>query len=384
MSTEDIVYYNLTIGNNNVDTPNEASQKKVPASIDINNNVAIIKDPSQYYAGIVRMQIPCSNIPLIQFLIQTPVLDINKGIYSFSIGGPTSAGNDFVLGTETFFTFVPQITVPSYLLPPVGTPTQTFSDYYYLYDYTWFIQIMNTALKAAVISYYTAAGIAQPASYPYFNYDATTQLISLYTLAPFQQQFGTSQSIYTTNPIIYFNNPLRRFFGGLSYNTSNLIIQGLRPTANNYIVIIPNPQNTAVGITTTSYQYNQYGYWAFLKNIVISTNMNVNSEIFYINNSGSSQNVDYLNVLTDFAPDYAVQNGAGLESQVVTYNAPSLYRLFSFNQNTPLYAISLQVNLVDNYNNLSTLQLDYGEQASFKIMFIKKSIYSGNMASGKR
>jgi hypothetical protein len=185
------------------------------------------------------MQIPCSNIPLIQFLIQTPVLDINKGIYSFSIGGPTSAGNDFVLGTETFFTFVPQITVPSYLLPPVGTPTQTFSDYYYLYDYTWFIQIMNTALKAAVISYYTAAGIAQPASYPYFNYDATTQLISLYTLAPFQQQFGTSQSIYTTNPIIYFNNPLRRFFGGLSYNTSNLIIQGIRPTANNYIVIIP-------------------------------------------------------------------------------------------------------------------------------------------------
>ena len=147
-------------------------------------------------------------------------------------------------------------------------------------------------------------------------------------------------------------------------------------------VIIPNYSIVnSVTLGTLSYfknsfQYNSYGYWNWLKTILITTTMNVNSEAVYDNNSSNLQNVNFVNILEDFMPDLAIPNGAGIANQIFTYFAQSLYRVFNFNQKSPLYRVNLAISMVDIYGNNFPLPIPKGQLANFKIMFIKKSIYS--------
>ena len=171
---------------------------------------------------------------------------------------------------------------------------------------------------------------------------------------------------------------LNYFVGASLYSVSSL-----EPTIlgkdNQYLIENFNDVNVVklqtIDYIKTSFDYNSYGYYNFLNSILISTHMNVQSEQFYINNPQDYQNAQFVNVLADYIPDLAVPNGAGLVQQIFIYNASSLYRIFEFKQKTPLYAVSLTINLVDRYGNLFPLGLDKGIQASFKIMFIKKSVY---------
>ena len=108
--------------------------------------------------------------------------------------------------------------------------------------------------------------------------------------------------------------------------------------------------------------------------------MNVASEVVYSNNNSTSiiasgSNMVYINILEDFMPDLAMANGAGVQNQIFTYVAPSLYRIFSFNQKSPLYKVNLAIVLADIYGNQYPLTLPKGQLANFKLMFIKKTLY---------
>ena len=104
--------------------------------------------------------------------------------------------------------------------------------------------------------------------------------------------------------------------------------------------------------------------------------MNVNSESTFINNPGNSQNVSYTNVLTDFLPDLSNAGyEAGLFSKNFIYNAPSLYRVFEFNQKDPLLQMTVNIYFQDKYNNTYPLYLEKGTQANVKFMFIKKTMF---------
>jgi hypothetical protein len=120
-----------------------------------------------------------------------------------------------------------------------------------------------------------------------------------------------------------------------------------------------------------------FGYYSYLKTIQITTSMSVISEQYFVNDDSGLQNTNYINVLTDFLPDLSVQGNCGASVQNFIFNASSLYRIFQFNQQHPLTQITLNINILDKYNNLYPLQLDKGQVANFKIMFIKKSVYSG-------
>lgn len=90
MSSNDVVYYNLTIGNNDPAQAGLPTYTAIPAEINANNNLPIVNNPDDYYASIIRFSTPAINLPLITFLVQTPVNDINLGIYSFTIYMPGS------------------------------------------------------------------------------------------------------------------------------------------------------------------------------------------------------------------------------------------------------------------------------------------------------
>jgi len=379
MSDADVVYYNLSIGNNNYETAGDGSYKEVNAKIDADNNIPILHNPDEYYGCIIRFQLPMITTPLISFLVETPVNDINKGIYTFTIckGWKVDKLNDFLnvepeqTSTPVNLMYQPQVIRPEIYNPPVGTPTQTISEYYLLYDYEWFINMMNQALQKAHEQLYPEPDNDEDyIPPPYFSYDAPTQLISIYVPNQYRED----------NTLICFNNSLLQYFLGLtkiSLNQGNNLANGrdnvIVPTYNNNEPITINNQV----FYKSSYQYSSYAYWNWLRSVLITTTMNVNSEAFFINNNSNNQNVNFQNILEDFMPDLAQSASAGVQNSIFTYDAPSLYRIWSFNQKTPLYRVNLGISLVDTYNNQYPLLLPKGQSCNFKIMFIKKSIYSG-------
>ena len=107
----------------------------------------------------------------------------------------------------------PQVVLPPSQVPVVSTPPatqQAISKYYLCYDYTWFINLWNEALKQACSSF---SGITQ---YPFFAYNATTQLISLYTPASFKEN-DPSMTPYK----IWINNSFLTYFVGMEKVNQN-------------------------------------------------------------------------------------------------------------------------------------------------------------------
>ena len=371
MSNNDVVYYNLTIGDNDPLNAGKLNYSTIPASIEANNNMPILQNPDDYYGCIIRFSIPAINLPLMTFLIQTPVTDINLGIYAFTVckGLSPLANTPILTPTSTsgrvFVKYIPSVLLPIGQIPVASSQlTQSLSPYYLLYDYTAFIDMWNTALA-------TAHAVLYPSSAtPFFVYDAPTQLISLYLPPEYQAD----------NTYVCFNNQLLQYMVGIySVNANQGGLDKIDGIDN---VIIPNYSIVnSVTLGTLSYfknsfQYNSYGYWNWLKTILITTTMNVNSEAVYDNNSSNLQNVNFVNILEDFMPDLAIPNGAGIANQIFTYFAQSLYRVFNFNQKSPLYRVNLAISMVDIYGNNFPLPIPKGQLANFKIMFIKKSIYS--------
>jgi hypothetical protein len=84
----DVIYYNISIDSSNIYTSGRTQgQYALPTipNLVANNSNPIVADPSEYYCSVIRFSVPCFTVPLIQFLVQTPVLDVNKGIYSFTL-----------------------------------------------------------------------------------------------------------------------------------------------------------------------------------------------------------------------------------------------------------------------------------------------------------
>lgn len=127
MSSDDVVYYNLTIGNNDPQKAGKLTYASIPALLNANNNLPILHNPDDYYGSIIRFQIPAINLPLITFLVQTNQSDINLGVYSFTICenadpavlAPTRTSN------PVFLNYVPQVILPASQIPPSPVGTQS-------------------------------------------------------------------------------------------------------------------------------------------------------------------------------------------------------------------------------------------------------------------
>ncbi len=370
-SEPDVFYYNLSIQHSNEKNIGLINDNTVlNASIDVNSSTPICRNPVDYYCSIVRFQIPLFNGPVCYPIVQTPVADINKTVYSFTL---SYGGYD---SSQTFVTFVPELLLPNYMIPKTGTLYQDFNSFYYdIYDYTGIMAMWNTALETATAQLNTLASSSLTA--PFFFYDATTQNISLYTKKGDFDSSGTPAELW-------FNYTLDPFMAGFSYqeNYRSAVSNGKDNQMNIRDFHGTNTEDiSGVIYTRTTSDYNDYGYWSFLKSIVVTTAMNINSELYYINNQDSVQNLGYSNIVTDFLPDISSQGAAGNSSRIYIYNAPSLYRVFEFKDRSPLYKVDLQVNVLDGGNNLHRLNLNKGMSASFKLMFIKKEIYQKMMSN---
>ena len=368
----DTLYYNISIDATSQQTSGitkGAGALPVNPNIVANNSQPIVANPQEWYGSIIRFSIPCFTVPLIQFLVQTPIItqaDTLNGIYSFTLS------YNGIYSDQIYYQFIPQIEDA----PPPQYPstTQDFSTYYYfLYSYGVWIDFQNTCLLTAFNNLKSKVGGAlDTANPPYFYYDSATQLISLYAdKAYFDNSLPTP--VY-----IYFNTVCQQYFNGFIYNEKAV---GSANGADCYFIVQNYQGNNLKTINSVEYivmtqEFISLAYLSPLKNILITTNMNVNSEIFYLNSGTTNQNNNFLNVLTDFIPDLSGGNEAGIGSKIFIYNAPSLYRVFEFKSNTPLYSVSLGISWVDQLGNVYPLYLNKGTIATIKMMFVKKTVFN--------
>lgn len=367
----DVIYYNISIDNTSPQTSGKiygSSARELNATITANQNIPIIDKPDEYFGSIIRFEVPCFTIPVISFIVQTPIVteqDINKGIYTFTL----KYGSNVSIQSPVYF--VPVITDPTYgITPTYPSAVQQFTPYYFIYSYGTWVSFLNTALAVAFADLQTkVSGALDNAKTPFFYYDPNTQLITLYADKDYFDQ-SLMDPVY-----IYFNSVSNAYFNGFIWNEENIgDSQGL----DNYFVITNTMGLNTKTINSTVYTMNTQEFVALsylspLKNILITTQMGVSSEIFFLNSPGATQNTSFVNVLTDFIPDLSGSQEAGVSSKTFIYNATSLYRLFEFIDKNPLYSVSLAINWVDTNNNIYPLQLAKGTLASIKIMFIKKS-----------
>jgi len=367
----DVLYYNISIDNTDAKVSGlSKGQFSYPINTDITaqNTQPVLENPSEWYGSIIRMEVPTFTVPVIQFITETPIVnptDINRGVYTFTLE------YNGIFSNQVNYIYIPQVIDTD--IPPYPTPTQTFGPYYFIYNYGVWIDIMNVALSTAFVDLQSKTGGALAScATPFFNYNPTTQLISLYTDAAF------FENTVATPVFIYFNSISSQNFNGFQWNEQTI---GSSNGADCLFTI--KNRNTLNHQTLNSVLYNvlsqefvALGYLSQLKRIVITTNMNVISELDYVNNPSAIQNINYQSVLTDYIPDLSGPNEAGIVSKIFIYNAPSLYRVFEFKDRTPLYAVSLRVYWTDQLGNTYPLQLAKGLNASFKLMFIKKTAFS--------
>lgn len=352
------------------------------ATTNLYSNQIIINNPDDYVGSIVRFGFSGFNIPVIgPLLIQTPVTDINKCIYSFTME------YNGIKSNQTFYVFQPQIVNQN--VPSNNTPLQTFSGgYYFLFDYDRIVQIMNVALSSALANLKTKSGTGNiaAANTPFFDYDSKTQLISLYSDSTYFDM-GSSTDLIK----IFFNAPSYVFMEAIPYdNFSNTDPTGCDNVINIYNnhminikqITVPSNYNAIV----TSQQFVSVSYMSYLKNITIKTTMPINKESFNnVLNTGISQQQPtvYQSILTDFLPDIS-QPQAGISSYKFIYNTPSLYKFFTFNTNNPLTDVSLEFSWNDTIGNEYPLIIQKGQSTLVKFMFIKKKLVGDFLANPKK
>ena len=401
------IYYDLNIINNDTN-----GTRKPPALqfTEIRNN-PYLSNPSDYFCSVVRFSLETPTLPVIvpQALVGSP--DINKLIYTITFSHPLLQNNPASVPPVVNNTmvqrleFVPQSN-PLYTgLPNPPTEFQDIeSDYYYVYTYQPFIDMVNTALKTAWTTLLANAGMAGLVGYtnfpPYLWFDEDTCKATF--VVP-QDLFQTPSPLYPSptlnaalggvggTPIeLYFNAPLFTLFSSFDafqngYGAVNGVVQG-----KNWRILfkdnITNAPPDFPAFKTYSGKnalyveqlYPTTPLWNPIQSIVFTTSLLpiapslVSVPILYgkesqLTSAGNNSNI--ANILTDLE----VPLDRGWENKPSLFYSPqSEYRLFDLNGNAPLSAIEISVFWKDQFGGLHPFRLASGCNGSLKIMFRRK------------
>lgn len=365
---DDRFYYNIAIPGSNTSRFNSTFFNIVPAIYSQQLTQSILQNPCEYYMSIVRFTIPTEILPIFIFEAQ-PFPNILKdlGVYSVTL---EYNGN---YSPQTFVEYI--TTNPTTDIPKIPTADNIYWErgfYYYVYNYTTFLTMINNALADAFLLL-PGAPITTP---PFLIYNAETQLISLIADKLF---YDRDLPI----PIrVFFNGKLQRFFGGIPYifysindplgRDSAFLINDLR----NNTYLLPNipPGPTYLNITQN---YNTLSDWNSFKSLKIITSiipirMESTPSAQTLQNSNGVVNLE--SIVTDFEPLLL----AGAEGRTtIQYQLDGPYRLINMTDINPLSRLDLQVYWTDELLNKYLVYVPEGQILTIKIAFIKKSSYFG-------
>jgi hypothetical protein len=381
--SDDIIYYNLTIDSNSTGLNNTSI-----ASIIAQNSYPILNNPSEYYGSIIRMSTPQFEIPNSYFDAYVDpntglVPDVNQGVYQFTVqwGSITASGVITSIVSNTQYVRWIQQDFTASPIPQNNQPL-TPSNYYYIYSYETIINLWNIALATAYAQIQPQVQNLVAGAPPFFTYDATTQLISLYSPQAYSEYTSNGGNFLQ----VFANGILEPYINGFKYFAFNDLVKralfNIQSFPNQSTPINQVTLNNTVYLRMTQ-QFQSLAYMNTLRSIQVTTSMPVTQENFYVGQGTNvlGQNLLLSSILTDYIPDLSQGNQAGVASAQFIYNANSLYRIFCLTSNTPLYNFSCAIYWSDKNGNTWPLQIFTNQQISIKFMFIKKHLIANFLKS---
>ena len=369
----ELVYYDVNISNY------ESTTQAPPIlKFDEKRSQCYLPNSGLYNMSIVRFELNTGTllpvfIPRIQ---PSPNSDPNFTIYSLTLGYNGQS-------LQQFIKFEPQdisITVP---LGPSSQPNGQQDDsanYYNIFSFQWFINMINTAFVSAMIALGEIDGIGELPSInaPFLNWDITTNSAILNAdQAGFSKNLNKADSSVIS---IYFNNPLFNLFSSfmaiqMGYNATAgqnalLVIDDYTTGSNTIQLPISDPTYTAVQI----YQdYSTVSLFSPISSVVFCSNLPIrpsqqSAPAVYYNSvlQSASSSSDYQPIISDFIANDSF------------YRPTLLYEPFFPRQieligNTALKDMSISVYWKDKTTgSLHPFYLTSGSSCSIKILFTLK------------
>ena len=381
-SNPDRIYYNVAIPYNPIQ--NGISYARFQTEL----TDPIVDDPSQYYLSIIRFTIPTDAIPiLIPDIEPFPNTDVTKTIYSVTL-----TYGAFSQTVPVYF--IPEFQPPLVLQPPplsASQPNQQDSPYYYIFTYNNFLEMINKSLDVALnggnlgnppVAYTglktLVGGAINAAVSPYFQFDSTTNLISLIAqISFFDETLATPIKIFTNVPLITFLDGLPVLaFGNFLPSGQDIQIRVYNQHNNFY-----NPPSTFPAAAPLFYKmtqdYNGLLEWNVFKNLLIESNLlPIIGEYSPVRNQGdlvsaNTSIVNYRKIISDFEPQ--VQEGQQARILTMQYNLQSPYRVYDMNVQYPITKLDITISWVDVHGLIHPLILFYNQTVTIKLCFLKKT-----------
>ncbi len=393
---QDNIYVNVTMTNN--------TTEQIVAVANVTKTIPILNKCSDYYASVLRFDIPLNATPL--FIMPIVPNQSNPNLTPFIIGmnGETTDVID-----ETHLIYYPNNsfeTIPSQTL----LNQQVITPYYYCYNYQVLINMINIGLKSLIdtspkFTYVKPLiTINDVVYYPFFFFDPVSQLLSFFVpeyfvLNPASPEIyiNTYLQTYLSSFVLLYNSENTTEYNSMTHTTTvyndDYYFQTL---PSNYQPLLPQnaiiyqygtgyfngelpPDPPTSGPTTTplffkfTEEYPSVYLWATLRKIIITTNsIPVANEIIPSGSSNTAGQSVSFPILTDFV---IPAEQAGQSRSIAFYFPTSQYRLSDMLSDIPLFRIDLRVVWEDTNGNFYDLYLLPLQQASVKLGFFKKSLY---------
>lgn len=348
------VYLNVEVNNT---TEGLAFGAILTDNLVIERTDAILLNPSEYNAAIVRFNLNGGGLPLLIAPIQANQSDPLLTTLSVTI----ESGGFFFREFLIFVPYFPQ----GKLKPSNPQPQDTTSDFYFIYDYQNMADMFNTAINTA----YVASG-GLTADSPFLVWKEATRTFDLICTISI---FALNEAV--TPVKIYINNDLGVLLSSFA------LIQNLLVDPTNGAELLLN-----INLTGDNYYQTQKGLlypplflafkqqwisvnnWTAFKSIVfISEDLPTVSEIV-------GQNNDTQRVLTDFIPDFETPSEG---RNNLKFDSQGEYRLYDMVGTTPLYRFCLGIFWKNVYGDLIPFDVGYLQSFSIKFLFEPKSYKTG-------
>ncbi len=367
----DHLYMDLSMVNSNSTSFRQASFSETRTQ-------AILQNPSEWYASIVRFEVPTHNIPI--FIAtprpnnDTPPSSYNKWdqlTYSLAIeiGNPATYSHSEYVYMETIISGVP--------IPTNSLATDNrikYPEYYSYMDYKGFIASVNTTLSRCWTQVKTDNPGLVGTSPPYLLLDVTTGLMGIVTPSTFR---------VTDNLHIIFSSDLyeKIRLSAYEYNRSDMVkyaridtrlstttLYGALNGTNNFTIPTGYP-GAGLAANVTYQAISSLWSWNDLVSIVVTSSLPTLPEVISgpISENGKATT---RQIFTDFVPQ--IQSGTEIRNSIV-YTPTAEYRLVNMISTAELRSMSFDFWWQDPQQNLWRILLDPLDSASMKILFRKKS-----------
>ena len=250
------------------------------------------------------------------------------------------------------------------------------TDYYSVYTFHAFLDMINTALLTAYNAFNAAHGGVH-SSAPYFIYNAVTGLMSLIVDASYADN-GTTK-IYLNILLLNYVENIPMIFQGYDQPNFKDLYFNIKSYGNNGYPVPSDPTPQKLEFMQ---EYDGRFLWCNLRSIVLTSSsikagpeflpnaINLNSFSAQGKNT-NSYSPNFRNILSyyDVVVDTSGNQGCNWRQNI--YYQPNLYKWIDLTSNNPLNSINLEIYYVLNNGQIIPAYIQSGQTCTIKLLFRK-------------